>query len=173
MKKGILTGLLTAITLTTCFAQAINTQKSLVRFKIGNMEINTVEGSFSGMKGKAEFKPQNPSASAFDVCIDANTISTGIHKRDDHLRNEDFFDVGKYPTICFVSEKVSKTADGYLVLGLLTMHGVTKKVQIPFTFSQNTFMGTLTLNRLDYKVGGSGTFLVGNEVHINIVAVID
>lgn len=53
------------------------------------------------------------------------------------------------------------------------MHGVTQNVQIPFTLSQNTFKGSLIVKRLDYKIGNSGTFLMGNEAEIIIVAVLN
>ncbi|ADY53238.1 YceI family protein [Pseudopedobacter saltans DSM 12145] len=173
MKKVIITSLLTVFISVISFARSINTEKSVVNFKISNMKVNVVRGTFSRMTGEVDFNPNKISTSSFDVCIDATTVNTDNKKRDKHLRSEDYFDVKKYPTICFKSTTVVKTDKGYIVSGALTMHGVTQNVQIPFTLSQNTFKGSLIVKRLDYKIGNSGTFLMGNEAEIIIVAVLN
>jgi polyisoprenoid-binding protein YceI len=150
--------------------QSIDSQASRVEFEIRNMKIKTVDGSFLGMQGTVEFDTTNLDVSRFEVCIDASTVNTGKKKRDAHLRNEDYFHVEKYPTICFSSQSISAGENGFLTHGTLTMHGVTRHVEIPFNFSDNTFTGTLNLNRLDYNVGeGTGTFMVGNEVSVRII----
>lgn len=112
MKKVILSSLLTGFASAIGFSQTINTEKSVVNFKISNMKVNTVKGTFNGMKGEANFKPDNILASIFNVCIDAATVDTGNKKRDEHLQREDYFNVRKYQTICFVSEEVLKTDKG-------------------------------------------------------------
>ena len=66
------------------------------------------------------------------IAIDANTIDTGFPLRDDHLRTSDFFDVEKYPTIVFQSERLVPQGDSWMLTGKLTMHGVTKTIAIPF-----------------------------------------
>lgn len=154
-------------------AQSIVTEKSMVNFEIGNMKFKTVEGTFSGMKGEVNFNSADISGSNFEVCIDAASVNTGNKKRDDHLRNEDFFHVDKYPTICFESTSITKNGTGFVAKGNLSMHGVTKQVEIPFTYNNNTFTGTLELKRLDYKVGEStGTFMVSNPVEMTITCVV-
>jgi len=150
----------------------INSEKSEVTFEVSNMKFRTVEGSFSGMTGEINFDENDLSVCGFGVCIDAATINTKSKKRDNHLKNEDFFDVEKYPTICFESESVSKTSKGFSAKGELTMHGYTREIEIPFTFDGTTFKGNLTLERLDYKVGeGYGGFMVGKEIELEIVCV--
>ena len=47
-----------------------------------------------------------------------------------HLKNEDFFNVAKYTTICFVSQSIVKKGSNYEAIGHLIMNGVTKKVRI-------------------------------------------
>ncbi len=171
MKKTFVTFVLSCLVAVTGIAQTISSDASIVNFKVKNMKMKTVEGTFSGMKGTVNFTPDNLAKSNFDVCIDASTVNTKNQKRDDHLRTADFFDTQKYPTICFKSNSITKKADQYLAKGSLTMHGITKEVEIPFTFSNNVFKGTLTVKRLDYKVGeGTGEFMVGNDIKIEIIA---
>ena len=157
--------------LTNVHAQSIDQSASSISFKIGNMKISSVNGSFSGLKGNAAFDPSDPARSKFAVCVDAATVDTGNKKRDKHLRTDDFFDVEKYPAICFASTSVEKAENGFMAKGKLTMHGITKDVEVTFTYGNRTLTGTITVNRLDYGVGPSGTFMAGDEVEISIVCV--
>ncbi len=146
----------------------IDTEKSVIKFQISNTAFNTVEGTFTGMTGTVSFDPKNLTNSKFDVCVDASSVNTENEKRDNHLRKEDFFFVEKYPKICFSSAQIVKTTKGYKVTGDLTMHGTTKVVEVPFTYSDKIFIGELTLDRQDYGVGGNSV-LVGDEVELEIV----
>ncbi|WP_191860639.1 YceI family protein [Hanstruepera ponticola] len=164
--------LIVFISATTSFvnAQTINTDKSEVKFKISGGGIFTVKGTFTGMKGDFNFNSSDVSGSSFDICIDSKTINTKNDKRDEHLRSADFFDVEKYETICYKSNTVTKTSDGYKTTGDLTIHGVTKTVTIPFTFKNNTFEGELEINRFDYNIGEDyGTFRVGETAEVTII----
>ena len=155
-------------------AQTIDTDKSSVSFKIKNLWVNTVNGSFTGMKGEINFNPDNLDAAYFNVCVDVSTIETGIDKRDEHLQTADFFDVAQFPTICFQSKAVSRVDSTYITTGALTMHGVEKRVEIPFTFDGKTLTGSLTLNRLDYNVGADvGSFTADETVNLTIVTTLN
>lgn len=154
------------------FAQKIDTTKSKVDFEVSNMAVNTVEGTFSGMKGDVNFDERDLEKSSFNVCVDVKTVDTDSKGRDEHLLKDDFFNVDSFPTICFKSTAIKKSADGYLATGKLTMRGVTKEVEIPFTYIDKTFKGTLTVNRLDYNVGEDvGGFMVGKEIEMVITCV--
>jgi polyisoprenoid-binding protein YceI len=121
---------------------------------------NDASGIFKGFKGSILFDDQNPAASKFDVTIDAASINTGNGLQNKHARSDEWFDVVKYPTIQYTSQKIVKAGNGYQVTGNLSIHGVTKQVLIPFTFQKTTsggvFAGTFTINRSDYKVGKPG-----------------
>jgi len=172
MKRSIL--ILTSVLIAAALnAQVIDTKQSKVTFEIGNMKVRTVEGSFTGMSGTIQFDPSKLKEASFVVCIDPSTVNTNILKRDNHLRSADFFDVEKYPEICFTSGSISKTKSGYLVAGTMNIHGVSKKVKIPFTFKDNTFNGTLKINRFDYKLGmDSPTAMISEEATVNITCVV-
>ena len=156
------------------YAQTIDNDKSVVDFKVGNMGgMNSVKGTFTGFSGKVKFDPKQLDASKIDVCIDASTINTKNNKRDEHLKSEDFFDIEKYPKICFTSTEITKHPQGYVAKGKLNMHGVTKTVEIPLIFENNKLTGMITIDRFDYKVGeDTGTFMVGTEVKIVIHCVL-
>lgn len=169
--KSYMIGIVALLFVATLGKQEIKTADSGVTFEVGNMKINTVEGSFKGMKGEVNFDPNDLKNSSFEVTIDAATVDTDNGKRDEHLKNEDFFEVEKYPTIQFKSDAVvrSKKEGYHIAKGKLTMHGVTKAVKIPFTYKNGIFEGTLKINRFDYKVGAEyGTFTISEEVSVKI-----
>ncbi|WNJ17922.1 YceI family protein [Pontibacter sp. G13] len=159
---------------TTIQAQSIDQSKSQVAFKISNMGgMNTVEGTIQGMEGSVAFDPGTFSNGTMSVCIDPATIDTDNKKRDEHLMKDDFFGVETYPTICFESTSIAQSETGFVAKGNLTMHGVTQEVEIPFTYADNTFTGTLAVNRKDFGVGGNGTFMVGGQVEMEITCVMN
>jgi polyisoprenoid-binding protein YceI len=157
----------------TVVSQTIDTKKSVINFEISNMAVNTVEGTFKGFSGDVIFNPNDLNQSKIEVCIDASSVDTGNKERDDHLRTADFFDVENYPEICFISEEITKREKGYLAKGYFKMHGVTKSVEIPLIYKNNTLAGKITINRFDYKIGeDTGSFMVGSEVDIVILCVL-
>jgi len=140
-------------------------EKSDVKFVIKNFGLNT-SGSLNGLKGTISFDPSNPGASSFNVTIDANTINTGSDARDSHLKKEEYFDVGKYPAINFISTNITKDQNGYAVTGNLTIKGVTKSITFPFTVENQEngiqLNGEFNINRLDFGVGGNSAVLSDN-----------
>lgn len=111
----------------------------------------------------------NQDLQQIQACIPASTVNTESKKRDKHLKNEDFFDVNNYPEICFQSSKITKQGNNYIAKGELTLHGVTKTIEIPLQVSNKQITGNFTINRLDYNVGEStGTFMVGDQVNLTI-----
>lgn len=155
-------------------AQAINSEKSIVNFNISNMKLNTINGTFTGMKGKVMFNENDLENSSFDVSIPANTVNTGNEKRDIHLKNADFLEVEKYPEISFTSTTIIKTPKGYNTIGNLTLNGITKPIEITLDYHNKIFKGQFTINRFDYKLGGNtNSFMVGKQTEIEIICSIE
>lgn len=160
-----------------CFklhSQNINQEKSTVSFEISNMGLNTVEGTFKGMNGTVRFEPNELSTSKFEVCVDASSVKSGIDKRDESLRSEDFFFVSKYPQICFKSKQVIKKGDAYEVIGDLLIKGISKEATIFFVQEQNSLKGSLTINRFDFNIGTEyGSFSIGKEAEMGIICTLN
>ena len=112
-------------------------------------------GVFTSFKGDIVFDANNLNASKFDVSIDAASINTGNGMKNGQAKGRGYLEVAKYPNIKFTSSKISKTATGYEAIGTLDMHGVQKQISIPFTFTNNTFVGSFMVNRVDFQVGGT------------------
>jgi len=150
-------------------------QGSSVQFKIKNFGFN-VNGSFSGLDGTIQFDPNNLAAASFDVSIDANSINTDNNMRDNHLREDTYFDIKNYPRIHFVSTKVtSSNKDGvFNIFGKLTIKKTTKDISFPFTATPSgdgyLFKGDFKLSRRDYEVGGSSTISDNLELSLSVLA---
>ena len=144
---------------------------SKVAFKVKNFGF-WVDGSFKGLKGKIDFDPANYSAAKFEVSVDANTVFTDNGLRDNHLREETYFDAKSHPLIRFVSTKVtSSNKKGTLfVFGNLEIKGVVKEISFPFTATAidggYSFKGEFTINRRDFNIGGTST--ISNDVVIDL-----
>lgn len=149
-------------------------QGSKVHFTIKNFGIKT-GGQFSGLKGAILFFTKDLSACNFTVSVDASTIDTDNDSRDRHLKEEDYFDVAKFPEITITSTKVEKTnkteAGFYYFTGTLSMRGITKPIAFPFHIEKINddylFTGEFEINRLDFEVGSSSAVL-SNTVNISL-----
>ena len=174
--KSIL--MISLLTITGIFASDLykpEDQGSSVQFKIRNLGFN-VNGSFSGLDGTIQFDPNNLALSNFDVSVDANTINTDNKIRDNHLRNETYFDVKNYPRIHFVSTTVTASNKGGIlfIFGKLTIKNTTKDISFPFTATLTNegylFNGKFKINRKDFGIGGTSTISDELEVSLNILS---
>ncbi|HEY4876124.1 MAG TPA: YceI family protein [Puia sp.] len=148
---------------------------SSIQFTIKNFGINT-GGSFGGLQGEINFDSRDLSRSNVNVSIDANSINTDNQTRDDHLRQDTYFDVKNYPRISFVSTKIttSNKAGVLFIFGKLTIKNQTREISFPFTAAPNdngyVFKGTFTINRKDFGVGGTSIISNALEVQLSILA---
>lgn len=172
LNKIVLLGLIVAIAgISMSFLMKPDYTKSAVNFKIKNAGI-TVNGSFKKFETSIDYNESAAAPNSIKATIETTTIDTGIEARDKHLRKEDFFDVEKFSKITFVSTQILKVSNGGLIAeGKLTIKNVTKDIKIPFTYTGNAeggvFEGAITLNRLDYAVGGS-SLTMGDDVEVLI-----
>ena len=146
--------------------------KAKVAFSVKG-PLGTVHGEFTGLKATIQFDPKNPAAGSISASIDPKTVSTGIGLRNHHLRNEEqYLNTDKYPSISFHSKKIEKTGSGYTASGDLTLKGVNKPVQIPFTFSPSgnsgVFKGQFVIKRADFNIGGKPGGSVGDDITISL-----
>jgi polyisoprenoid-binding protein YceI len=148
--------------------------KAQVLFTVkGPFPFGTVHGNFSGLKATIRFDEKDLPGSVISATIDAKTVSTGIGLRNSDLRNkEEWLNTDKYPLISFKSTRIGKASQDFKAVGELTLKGITRSLEIPFSFassgSAGTFKGRFTINREDYKVGSPGGS-VGSTVTIELI----
>ena len=161
---------------------SIDSDHSVAAFIIRHLMVSNVRGQFNKISGEISFDPSDILHSSVEATIDASGIYTGIQKRDDHLRSQDFFDVSRYPFIVFRSDAVEVTGDKRLKIGgNLTIHGITRSVTLdaeysgpeksPYGDTSIGFNARTRINREDYGLTWnvdleSGGVMVGREVQI-------
>jgi polyisoprenoid-binding protein YceI len=112
----------------------IDPTASSVEFVAHSFLVTTVTGHVPGVSGMVTID-EEPELSRVDVDLELATLSTGISKRDRHLRSPDFFDVERHPTITFRSTSVEAAAAGrWVVSGNLCICGVTRVVDLRVAF---------------------------------------
>ncbi|QRN99471.1 polyisoprenoid-binding protein [Archangium violaceum] len=184
LKPAVAALVLAAPSLAFAAEYEIDPGHSSAQFSVKHMMVSNVRGAFSKVTGKANIDEKDITKSTVEATIDATTINTNEPKRDEHLRNADFFDTAKYPTITFKSTKVEKAGENLKVSGNLTMHGVTRPVVLDvegFTTESKDPWGnikrggtaTTKVNRKDFgltynSVLETGGVAVGEEVAITI-----
>jgi polyisoprenoid-binding protein YceI len=162
----------------------IDTAHSSVGFSVRHMMITNVRGEFKKFAGEVVIDAENPGGSSVAATVEIGSIHTREEQRDAHLRSADFFDAEKFPTMRFTSKRVTRTSDGYDVVGDLTIRDQTREVVLAVedvTGEQadpwgNTRIGAsaktkirrsefgITWNPL-LELGGA---MVGDEVTINV-----
>jgi polyisoprenoid-binding protein YceI len=152
-----------------------------VTFSINHIGFSNTHGWFREPDGTLVLDADKPEASKVDITVNTASIDTNQAQRDKDLSGGQWLDVAKFPTMHFVSTKVTRTGqDTADVTGDLTLHGVTKPLVLktklnklgpsPFGGTPTVgFSATGSLKRSDY---GIATFLpnIGDEVQIVIDA---
>lgn len=160
----------------------IDDAHTYIGFSVRHMMVSNVKGKFKEFTGTFIIDENDMSKCVADVTVQVASIDTDNEKRDTHLKSADFFDAEQFPTMTFKSKKLKKTKKGYVATGDLTIHGVTKEVQIPFTAVKMTdpmgktrggLEAEFKVNRLDFGVKWNkfldkGGLTVGNDVKIEL-----
>ncbi|MBO0842818.1 MAG: YceI family protein [Nocardioides sp.] len=149
-----------------------------------HLGISSVRGRFTDFSGAIEIVPDNLAKSRVEAVIRAASIDTGNGMRDDHLRNEDFLDVEKFPEITYASTDLTVAGtDRWTVHGELTMHGQTKQVDLDVTYlgtgsdpwggTRAAFHATAQLRREDFamnfnQVVAAGIAAIGTTLKIEL-----
>ena len=156
----------------------IDAVHSGISFKIRHL-VGQVPGSFADFKGEVVFDPEHPENSSTMATIEVKSIDTGNDRRDGHLRNEDFFNVEKFPTITFKSTSWKETGEHeYEVTGDLTILDNTHPVTLDVTYFGEAegrngtklggWEGTTTINRTDFGIHDPSGVTLGDKVQITI-----
>lgn len=150
-----------------------------VEFQVRRVPVSNVRGSFSGITGSVAWDEANPSKSSVEAIIPTTSISTNNGTRDADLKSSNFFDVQKYPTMTFKSTAVTTSGGKLLVIGNLTLAGVTRSVTLtvddptsPVKMGPKTIIGfeaSGIIKRSDFNFASKyPTAILGDEIKFTI-----
>lgn len=161
---------------------ALDPAHTTVAFVARHLMITKVRGRFSGVEGIITV-PEDRLRASVSATIDMASVDTRDEARDAHLRGSDFFDVEHHPTMTFTSSEVRGDGDDFVLVGDLTIKGVTRPVELSLDFdgvSGDPWGGTRAgftakgeINRKDWGLEWnvaleSGGVLVGEKVRLEL-----
>lgn len=155
-----------------------------ITFSVRHMAVGKVKGTFALNSATLTVPASGIEGASVVAEIDATSLNTKNADRDAHLRSGDFLETDAHAAITFVSTAV-RDFDGetFTLVGDLTLHGVTKPVELAAEFLGETvdayghtrtgFSAATSLNRRDYGVTidlawGAGNKVVGDKIEIVI-----
>ena len=139
----------------------VDATHSAALFQVKHFGISFVSGRFTDLSGTIAVDRDDHDNSSVEIVIGTDSVNTDLKSRDKHLRNADFLDVKKYPTMSFKSSQVRKINDNSgEITGDFTLHGVTKtitttvkflgEVDVPWGQHRAGFETSFHLKRSDY-----------------------
>ncbi len=144
--------------------------------------VTKVRGRFTDVTGAVTIADRLED-SRVDVTINMASVESGSDARDEHIKSAELFDVEQFPTATFRSSGVDWRRSGGIVHGDLTIHGVTRAVDLTVTFEgyvrdpwggdRGIFSAHTKVNREDYGITWNvaleaGGLLVSKDIQIEI-----
>jgi polyisoprenoid-binding protein YceI len=93
-----------------------------------------VRGRFSDLDGELHINSAGEASG--ELRIAAEKLSTGINRRDRHLRSTDFFAVEQHPHLTFELASLESVSDGPHVTGTLHVRGHAIAIDTPVSVEQ-------------------------------------
>ena len=182
MKKYVL---ILALFASNLFAQTgyykIDPEHSFANWKIRHVVAKT-SGTIPNMTGTMQINLEDMNQTSVQVEMSLLDINSHHKKRDNHIQEEKFLNTALNPKIQFVSHQISMTDDNNgIVSGVLSLGGVEKKIDIPFTvlgFGEDPWggfrvglEGNIILHASDfgYTWGVKENSALGDKIEINLL----
>jgi polyisoprenoid-binding protein YceI len=160
---------------------------SRIGFTARHLGFAKVRGDFKKFTAKLTADAKTGKLTALEAEADAKSVDTGITKRDDHLRSDDFFAAAQFPTVKLVLKTIKWKGNKLTATVALTIRDVTKDVKFEgellgvqtVNFGQGAhprlaYEAHAKINRKDFglKFAGlaEGISIVGDEVEIHLEA---
>jgi polyisoprenoid-binding protein YceI len=137
-------------------------------FRVRNFFVLPVRGTLAIEAGTVTVTGGIPVTA--EGILDAATISTGVSKRDEHLRTEQFLDATAHPRIRLRAVRFEPVAGGWSVPALLTVGGVEAPITLHARLGEVTAAAATVhlhgeLDRTATRIRAP-RFMVGHRVRI-------
>jgi polyisoprenoid-binding protein YceI len=150
-----------------------------ILFFCDHLGFSKSQGEFLEFDGSFTFKPENPESSSAEITIQTASIDMDNQKWNDHMKNEDFFDVESFPTMTFKSTRVESISAGKMHLyGELTLLDQTHPVTLKVTHNKSGvhpfsgkyiagFSATTSIKRSQYGMT-YGLPALGDDIEVRL-----
>lgn len=160
-----------------CPAQAadwtMDAGKSRLEFT-ASFERAAAPGVFRQFDARMRFDPDKPAEGRLDVTIVVESADMNSADVNKAISGAEWFDFARFPRADFHAEDIRRTDAGrYLALGTLSLKGVQRRVEVPFTWTETgktaRIEGELVARRGDFGIGTgewAATTIIGADVKI-------
>jgi polyisoprenoid-binding protein YceI len=135
----------------------------------------SIKGIFEKWNANIKFSSRDVRDAVLDIEIEADSVNTGSHMKDNKLKGKDFFNVKESPLITFKSTKIVQTdPNTFDIEGNFTIRGVTKTEKLTLTSDSKgtptgSLDGTMAFDRKDYGMTSGIPFIkIANRVEVNV-----
>ncbi len=143
--------------------------------KFGVESSVSITGIFEKWNASIKFSSRDVRSAVLEVEIEADSVNTGNHMKDNKLKSKDFFNAKESPLITFQSTKIVQTGPNtFDVEGNFTIRGVTKTEKLILTTEgkgtpSGSLDGTMAFDRKDYGMNSNIPFIkIANRVEVNV-----
>jgi polyisoprenoid-binding protein YceI len=154
----------------------IDTTRSAVRFTATHVfGLKPVDGTMTIRSGTVMVAGE-PRRSTVSVEIDAASFTTDDKRRNADVRGKRFLDADRFPVIGFRSTRLTRSADGWQIAGVLSVRGGSTEVTLDVTETALTadgyrFTATTTVDRVAAGVA-AGRAIIGRFLTVSLTVVV-
>ena len=158
----------------------IDPQYATVEFSV-RMLFFIVRGSFTDFSGRIMLDESDIHRSSVEATISSKSVSSGVKRRNEHLRSKDFLNADAFPEIHFQSRSVGRGRDRDMlrVTGELTIKGQSREIALDVTVTDRSrspqgdeilyCAAVAEIDRFDFGVKYA-PWLIKRKIHILIQA---
>lgn len=117
------------------------------------------EARFGSFDARITFSPDGLAESSFDVRIDVSSLHSNSVDRDEGMKEEEWFAVEAHSVARFQAGRFERVSGNrYEAIGELSLKGVTRTIEVPFTWEPRSSGGAVltaetVLRRGDFDIG--------------------
>lgn len=151
-------------------------QETKINGSIKYSVIGRYNAQFKEFEGRIEVDEKSHDVKSVFLEIKTASIDSDCKWCDRIVQSDQLLAVDKYPTIIFQSSEIIQKKSGYVVKGILDLHGIKREVSFPFQveMKENSLdiKGKWLINRKDFniiwnKLLDHGGVLVGNYITVD------
>jgi polyisoprenoid-binding protein YceI len=131
----------------------VDPSRSTLTFTLRHIVVQEIQGRFQRWGGELLLHRGQPSLSELEAWVDLGSIDTDSAERDDQVRSDEFFDVGRFPRARFKSTRIESSDEQIRIAGILELHGVSHPVDLEITLGPVVEDGDVA--RASYEARGT------------------
>ena len=151
----------------------VTTVESAIKFGVDSSV--SIKGTFEKWNANIKFSSREVGSAVVDIEIEAGSVNTGSHMKDNKLKSKDFFNAKDSPMISFKSTKIVQTGPNtFEIQGDFTIRGVTKSEKLTLTSDgkgtpTGGLDGIMAFDRKEYGMTSGIPFIkIANRVEVNV-----